>query len=170
MKKAVLNSAFTAALAALPLLAAPAAAQEWSLGAGYSDFSRDGAEDGAAFAVEYRHRPFFERNRLTAHFGAALEVQDSGDVFAGAGIVGQWSLSRGWFVEASVMPGAYAENVDLNDLGSTFEIRSLLGVGRRLDNGHGVSLAIAHKSNASTADSNPGVNTVLLRWHLPLSR
>jgi hypothetical protein len=66
------------------------------------------------------------------------------------------------------MPGVYAENEVLNDLGSAFEIRSLIAVGRRLNNGQGISLALTHKSNASTAAENPGVNALILRWHFPI--
>ncbi|MFW8594294.1 acyloxyacyl hydrolase [Cribrihabitans neustonicus] len=148
--------------------AAPAAAQEVILGLGYSDFSRAGAEDGALASVEYMHRPFYEGRVLSARVGAAFDVQDSGDVFFGAGVSGVWDLRRDWFVEASVMPGVYSESVDLNDLGSTFEIRSQLAVGKRFLNGRALSLALSHKSNASTANDNPGVDTVTLRYHIPL--
>ena len=161
------KTALLAAVAAVAL-AMPAAAQEVVLGLGYSNFSREGAEDSPVFAVEYLHRPFYQGHRLSARFGAALEVKETGDAFAGVGVSGIWDLQRDWFVEASVMPGAYSENVDLNDLGSTFEIRSLLAVGRRFGGGQAVSLAVSHKSNASTADSNPGVNALTLRWHIPL--
>ena len=67
----------------------------------------------------------------------------------------------------SVMPGAYFESSPGNDLGSTFEIRTVLAVGKRFANGKAVSLAFSHKSNASTADENPGVNSLTLRWHIP---
>ncbi|MEM1007273.1 MAG: acyloxyacyl hydrolase, partial [Pseudomonadota bacterium] len=42
----------------------------------------------------------------------------------------------------------------------------LLGVGYSLDNGNKISLAVTHKSNASTDDPNPGVNAFFLRYHL----
>ncbi|GLO75529.1 hypothetical protein MACH18_26090 [Phaeobacter italicus] len=148
--------------------ALPAAAQELVLGAGYTSFSREGAEDSAVLSLEYQHSPFWERGSFDAAFGAALDVHTTGDAFVGAGVVGTWHLQRGWFIETSVMPGAYSENVDLNDLGSTFEIRSSLAVGKTFASGRAISLALSHKSNASTADTNPGVNQLLLRWHAPL--
>ena len=67
-----------------------------------------------------------------------------------------------------MLPGAYIEGTALNDLGSTFEIRSQLAVGKRFKSGKALSLALSHKSNASTADINPGVNALTLRWHIPL--
>jgi lipid A 3-O-deacylase len=69
-----------------------------------------------------------------------------------------------WFIEGSVLPGAFFEKVVENDLGSTFEIRSLLGIGYTFDSGNRLSLAVTHKSNASTASKNPGVNAVLIRF------
>ncbi|ATG42374.1 Lipid A 3-O-deacylase (PagL) [Phaeobacter piscinae] len=149
--------------------ALPATAGDWIFGAGYSSFSREGAEDSALVSVEYQHDAFWQRGNFDASFGAALDVQTTGDLFIGAGAVGKWHLQRGWFIETSVMPGAYAESVRLNDLGSTFEIRSAIAVGKEFANGKSLSLALTHKSNASTADINPGVNSLLLRWHVPFN-
>ena len=64
------------------------------------------------------------------------------------------------------MPGYYNASNDLNDLGGDFQIRSLLGLGYNLNNGNSVSVALTHKSNASTNDENPGVNALLVRYHL----
>ncbi|WP_293575549.1 acyloxyacyl hydrolase [Phaeobacter sp.] len=157
-------------LASIISFSVPAISQELVLGAGYSEFSRPGSEDSALISAEYQHSPFWEQGRFSAAFAAAADVQTTGDLFVGVGAVGRWQLQRGWFVETSVLPGAYFENVQLNDLGSTFEIRSALAVGRSLPNGNAISLALAHKSNASTADINPGVNSLLLRYHMPLNR
>ncbi len=159
-----------AALAAALALsaAAPADAQEISIGLGYSEFSRPGAENSAVISLDYRHRPFYEKGRFSAGFGAALDVQETGDLFVGAGIAGKWALQNQWFIDASILPGAYFENVSLNDLGSTFEIRSMIGFGRSFANGTALSLSLSHKSNASTAAINPGVNSFHLRWHIPL--
>ncbi len=68
-------------------------------------------------------------------------------------------------LKCGVMPGYFSEADELNDLGGSFQIRSLLGVGYKLDNGNKVSLAITRKSNASTQEDNPGVNALLFRYH-----
>lgn len=150
------------------LFAAQASAQEITIGLGYSEFSRPGAENGELLSFEYLHTPFYERDQFSAGWGGAIDVQGTGDVFLGGGVYGRLDLRNRWFLDGSIMPGVFIENVELNDLGSTFEIRSQFGVGRQLRNGSALSLAISHKSNASTADINPGVNTLLLRWHKPL--
>ncbi|MEL0436736.1 acyloxyacyl hydrolase [Phycobacter sp. K97] len=161
---------YIALLAALAMAASPAVAQdrELSIGLGYSEFSRPGAENGALVSLDYRHTPFFEKGIFAARFGAALDVQETGDVFLGAGVSGKWDLGKSWFIDASILPGVYTENFHLNDLGSTFEIRSQIAVGRGFANGTALSLSLSHKSNASTADINPGVNSLQLRWHIPL--
>ena len=157
--------ALAGALMVATVAATPAAAQEWIFGLGYSSYSRPGAEDSAQVAIEYQHSPFLEKGRLSAGAAGVLSVQTEGDVFVGVGIASKFRFDSNWFIETSVMPGAYFESQPANDLGSTFEIRSLLGVGYEFENGQSMSLAFLHKSNASTAPINPGVNTLLLRWH-----
>ena len=152
MQKLLLSTALTIALHG------PVYGQEIVLGAGYSDYSFAGAENGTVLSLEYLHSPFY----------GVLEAVTTGDGFVGAGISTSFDLKKGWFIETSVMPGAYFENAPLNDLGSTFEIRSLIALGKQLKNGTAVSLALSHKSNASTAPLNPGVNVLSLRWHMPL--
>jgi opacity protein-like surface antigen len=145
---------------------ATAQAQTVVFGAGYADFSDSASEDQALFSLEYHHKPFHQATRFSASWGAALSVHNSGDFHIGLGLVGLYSLNERWFVEGSVMPGYFNTSIDLNDLGGDFQIRSLLGLGYTMDNGNSVSVAITHKSNASTNDENPGVNAVLLRYHL----
>ncbi|MEP4036472.1 MULTISPECIES: acyloxyacyl hydrolase [unclassified Pseudophaeobacter] len=149
--------------------ASSALGQEIVLGAGYSDYSLQGSEDGVTLSMEYIHRPFYEGRVFSARLAGALEVVETGDAFVGGGVSGKWDLQQDWFISASVLPGAYVEGTSLNDLGSTFEIRSQLAVGKRFKSGKALSLALSHKSNASTASINPGVNTLSLRWHIPLN-
>ncbi len=151
---------------AFALLAAHTAqAQSIIFGAGYTDFSDSDADDQAIFSLEYQHRPFHETTRFSATWGAALSVDTDGDTHIGAGLVGLYSFADRWFVEGSVMPGYYNASNSANDLGGSFQIRSLLGLGYTLDSGNKVSVAITHISNASTQDDNPGVNSVFLRYH-----
>jgi hypothetical protein len=155
----------TATTLALLLAAQTAQAQSLVFGAGYSDFSNSAAEDEAAFALEYHHRPFHKATRFSASWGAALTVDTASNVHIGIGLIGLYTFAERWFVEGSVMPGYFSESDELNDLGGEFQIRSLLSLGYTLDNGNKVSFAITHKSNASTNIENPGVNSALLRYH-----
>ena len=160
-----MNKVF-ACLAVLCLASAPlrAAAQELVFGVGAIDFQEQG-QDSGVFDVSYRHRPFVQRRVASLAFGASANVTGEGDVFLGGGVWAKWQWENGWFVDLSVMPGAYFEGQDGNDLGSTFEIRSLAGLGYRFDNGAAVSAAVMHKSNAGIGSDNPGANAFLIRYH-----
>lgn len=138
-------------------------AQEWVLGAGFADFSRQPSVDHALIALEVHGPPFFENGRLSAGWAGAVVVDTSVDIFVGLGLSGMYQLDDRWFLESSIMPGYYRAASPKTDLGSKFEIRSLLGIGVALASGDRLSLAITHKSNASTAPVNPGVNSVVLR-------
>ncbi|MCL6283831.1 acyloxyacyl hydrolase [Ruegeria sp. 2012CJ41-6] len=154
-------------LAALLLTAGANVAQAQSLivGAGYADFSNNRGKDQALFALDYHHSPFHEAMRFSAGWGGTLSIDTSGDTHIGAGLYGVYRLGQGWFLEGSVMPGAYFESESRNDLGGNFQIRSLFGVGYAFDNGNKLSLSVSHKSNASTEDFNPGVNEAMIRYH-----
>ncbi|WP_299943547.1 acyloxyacyl hydrolase [uncultured Ruegeria sp.] len=151
---------------AFALTAATAAqAQSIIFGAGYADYANSDGEDQAIFSLEYQHRPFHEATRFSATWGGALSVDTEGNTHVGAGLIGLYSFADRWFIEGSVMPGYYNEGSSQYDLGGSFQIRSLLGLGYALDNGNKLSVAITHKSNASTQEDNPGVNALLLRYH-----
>ena len=45
------------------------------------------------------YTPFYDKGRLSARFAGALQVVETGDVFAGAGISGVISLNNDWFIE-----------------------------------------------------------------------
>ena len=155
-----------AIFAALLLTATSVQAQSVVFGAGYADFSNSDGNDQAIFSLEYQHRPFHQATRFSAGWGTALTVDTDGDTHIGAGLVGIYSISDRWFAEISVLPGYYNASNSDNDLGGNFQIRSLLGLGYTLDNGNAVSLALTHKSNASTDSFNPGVNSLFVRYHL----
>ncbi|MFE3838570.1 acyloxyacyl hydrolase [Pseudogemmobacter sonorensis] len=144
---------------------APVAAQELILGAGHSDFNAVRAENGAVISAEYRGRGFARILGAEAAFSAALDLHETGDAYLGAGLALRWRETERWFIEAGVMPGLFARSSSRNDLGGALHFRSFLGVGWRIDENSAISLAAIHKSNAHLESYNPGLNTLLLRWH-----
>ncbi len=68
-----------------------------------------------------------------------------------------------FYIEGSVMAGLYGD-ADKHDLGHAFEIRSQVMLGYILENGSDIAIGIAHKSNANIADSNPGTETIYVRY------
>lgn len=150
-------------------LTTPASAQEIVAGVGYADFHNSNAESGGFISGDYLGARDWSFLGFEWGLGVTAQWHEENDIFVGAGIQGQRELANGWFLEASLMPGLFEEGIAANDLGSTFEIRSLVGVGRELRNGNRMSLAFSHISNASVGDRNPGLNSLSLRYHIPLN-
>jgi hypothetical protein len=92
-----------------------------------------------------------------------------GSLWVGAGA--KWTTQRvidgPFFVEASFMPGLYAQG-DGPDLGLPLEFRSALGVGYAFDNGATLSVLADHRSNGDLKDLNPGLETLGLRFAMVL--
>ncbi|MBR9843230.1 MAG: acyloxyacyl hydrolase [Rhodobacteraceae bacterium] len=145
--------------------ASTASAQEFILGAGYTDYNLSGADDSVLLSLEYHATPFYENGAFALGWGGVLSAQAGGDFFVGGGLVGTYAFSPGWSAEASIMPGAYFEDSPLTDLGDTIEFRSLIGLAYHMPSGDKISLAFVHKSNAGLGSTNPGANSLLLRWH-----
>jgi len=141
----------------------PSLAQDVVVGIGYSSFLKSGARDSGIFGFEVHSRPKWRLAGADLALAAAVDLHGRDEYWVGAGVSAVWGLRRDWFVEASVLPGYYDPGRSGNSLGSHFEIRSLVGVGVALNERLSVSLAFTHKSNAGTANINPGVNALMLR-------
>ena len=148
---------------ALAAINTPVHAGEWVIGIGAPDFSDSSADDSVAIIGEIHGDPFHSFGQIDLSWAGAAVIHDEGDFFVGAGISALWQSNSPWFVEASIMPGYFDASSASTDLGGEFEIRSLIGVGRQINDNTRVSLAIDHKSNADTGRSNPGVDTISLR-------
>lgn len=155
----------TAALAVFLATSGPAGAADLVLGFGRTDFSTEAAEESPLVEVEIHGDPFTRLGAVDISFAAAVAVHETGDYWIGAGLSALYEFGRdaNWFVEASAMPGLYHAEEEQNDLGSDFEARLLFGIGRRIGPDTRLSVAFEHKSNASTARRNPGVNALTLR-------
>ncbi len=97
-----------------------------------------------------------------------LAIGDDGSSWAGAGL----KFTHDWnrvFLEASFMMG-YFDRGNGPDLGGHFQAREAVGLGYRLSNDSTVTLTVDHRSNANTAQPNPGRESIGLRWAMPLGR
>ena len=159
MRKLLALSAFIASITSA------ATAGEWVLGAGSSLFHDANSNSGSIVSFELHSEPFFTRNRFSLRYMGVVTGHATGDVFVGVGLSSVYDFDNRWYIEGSIAPGYFNESSPGNDLGSPFEIRLLLGLGYELNSGDSISFAAMHKSNASTASQNPGVNGVLLRYH-----
>jgi hypothetical protein len=74
-----------------------------------------------------------------------------------------------WVFTPSFSPGVYHEG-NGRDLGFELEFRSSAEIAYRFDDYSRLSLGIAHLSNASLGDRNPGVETLTLTYSVPFSK
>ena len=146
------------------LMSSNAYAGDLIIGVGASDILDDGSAESATVIVEYHADPFFERGRLSTGLGVAGQVDDDGDVFLGFGLATIIDLSKGLFIETSLMPGYYGPSSDGTDLGGNLQFRTVLGIGYKFNADSSISLAVDHKSNASIEDTNPGNETIMIRY------
>jgi hypothetical protein len=63
--------------------------------------------------------------------------------------------------------GGYGEGSS-KDLGGVFQFRQSLDLAYRFANGHRLGIRVAHISNGSIHDSNPGEEELLLTYSLPV--
>jgi lipid A 3-O-deacylase len=155
-------------LAALLLvLATPQArAQDPSFltfGAGAFDFM-ESEHRAAQFEAQYRSglklwifQPMAGISATTdaaAYLYAGLSV----DIFFGNRFVLRPSFAPGLFYEGNG-----------KDLGSVIEFRSALELAYRFDDRSRLGLEISHRSNAGIDEHNPGEETLMLFYHLPLT-
>lgn len=94
-----------------------------------------------------------------------MSADTNGDSHVGIGLFALYDFRDQWFIEASLMPGAYFNGTEGNWLGGHFQIRNLVALGYAVDDRHSLSFAFMHLSNADTTEFNPGMNALLLRWH-----
>lgn len=116
----------------------------------------------AEFRAEYRlgEKVFFVGPML------GLMVNSDGGVFGYGGIYGDVRY-RSWVFTPAFGVGGYSQG-DSKDLGGVFEFHVGLDIAYEFDGGSRLGLKLAHISNAGTQDINPGVESALLTYTLPL--
>jgi hypothetical protein len=139
---------------------APLAAQDISFG-----LTGDIDTGAAGAVIEFHGQPVFgQPGTLTGRWGVAARADLDGNAWAGAGFVLNFPLSDAAFVEASFMPGYYAEGD--RDLGGNLHFRSLIGFGYAIAPRGAVVLSLDHISNGGIESHNPGAETVALSYRM----
>lgn len=147
-----------------PAAAAVAPAEPTAVAFSVGTFGTGG--DGATeVGVELRWA-----NRLPWGLGAAVGVSANEDeAFWGyLGLRRPFALGgTRWRLLPHFAVVAY-EKGDSRDLGQTLEFRSGLELHYAFRNRNSLGLSFYHMSNASLSEVNPGVNSLLLVWALPI--
>jgi len=132
-----------------------------TLGAGVYDFGKK--HESAMVQAEWRGE------RALWHFkpivGAAVEQHGAGYVYAG--ILLDVFLSNRVVLTGSFAPSFYWEGGG-KDLGLPLEFRSGIELAWRFDDRSRLGVSLHHLSNASLGDINPGMETVLVYYALPI--
>jgi len=156
-----------AALAALLTLSlsAPAQATDYlSLNVGAFNALRSGEQD-VQFGGEYRFNEWkYGIRPVIGAFGTSES--------AAYGYVGlNWDvaiLPNQLYIIPNFAVGAFHEG-DGKDLGGTLEFRSGIEIAYQFPNQHQLGVALNHLSNASIYDRNPGEESILLIYSIPVS-
>jgi hypothetical protein len=163
-----------AGLALLLALLAPALARAASdedpepdalaFGLGYFDIIKR-RDSAAVFNFEYRS----DKKLWVFKPQAGMFVTSEGGFYTYAGIRLDVYFGNRFVFTPSFSPGLYFEG-NGKDLGFEVEFRSSVELGYRFDDYSRLSLGIAHLSNASLGDKNPGVETLTLTYSVPFDK
>lgn len=101
--------------------------------------------------------------------GLMLSGEGGGHLYGGFLLDVFWG--RRWVTTLTLAPGFYFEGGG-KDLGHALEVRSGIELAYRFDNRARFGLAVSHISNSvvTSADKNPGAESVMLFYAVPLER
>ena len=126
-------------------------------------FDMNDTETTPEFRVEYRSD--FRQYYLTPMVG--LMVNGKGGVYGYGGVFMDIFLGRRFVITPNFAIGGYRQGHS-KDLGSTIEFRSGVEIAYRFDNRSRFGIAFQHISNASIDDNNPGTESLVLTYAVPL--
>lgn len=132
-----------------------------TFGAGVFDFHR--STKAAEFAVSYRSN---QRWWIFKPHAGILGTSKGG-VYGWWGLLVDVYLGQNWVVTPSTSIGAYGRGSG-KDLGSALEFRSGLELAYRFENKSRVGFGVYHLSNASTGRKNPGEESLLVYYAMPI--
>ncbi|MDP6692266.1 MAG: acyloxyacyl hydrolase [Alphaproteobacteria bacterium] len=129
--------------------------------AGAFDIGKD--QTAAEGRLEYRSDI---RLWIFKPFAGVMGTSDGG-AYGYAGVLVDVFFGNRIVSTISFAPGAYARG-DGKDLGHDLEFRSQLEVAYRFEDRARLGLSISHMSNASIGDKNPGAESLMLTYALPV--
>ena len=136
-----------------------------SLSAGWFDFNRQKDQAGE-FRLEYKS----DHKLLNFKPFATLAVVSNGMTFLGAGILMDVYFGRRLVVTPSFAPTWWRGKTTDLDLGHRIEFRSQLEFAYRFDDRSRLGVSISHYSNAGLGDDNPGTESFMVNYSVPISK
>ena len=132
-----------------------------SLGA-FDTFDNKTAAEGR---IEYRaDRNFW----IFKPFSGFMATSDKA-IYGYLGVLIDFYFGRRFVITPSFAPGAWSRG-DGKDLGHWIEFRSQLEFAYRFDDRSRLGVSVSHYSNASLGDDNPGTESFMVNYSVPISR
>ncbi|MBF0560788.1 MAG: acyloxyacyl hydrolase [Alphaproteobacteria bacterium] len=132
------------------------------IGAGASDFRIK--FDAAEFDLAYRsdHALWILKPQ------AGILATSGGAVYGWGGVLADVELASHWVLTPSVAAGAFGNGKD-EKLGDILEFRSGVDLAYRYDDHSRLGLGFYHVSNAGAGVSNPGEQTLMINYSVPMN-
>ncbi len=121
-------------------------------------------EEAAEFVLEYRAKSW---NWNTLSPLAGVMATTDGAVYGFGGIGFDWAIDNKWIINPNFAVGAYHNGAG-KDLGHGLEFRSGLELNYVTDDLSRLGVAFNHISNASLGDENPGTESLLFTYSIPV--
>jgi lipid A 3-O-deacylase len=150
----------------LAMVSPPAKAQDPSFltfGAGAFDFMEG---DHRAAQVDLQYRSGLKLWIFQPMVGVSATTDAAGYIYAGLSV--DIFFGNRFVLRPSFAPGLFYEG-NGKDLGGVLEFRSAVEAAYRFDDRSRLGIEISHRSNAGFYDDNPGEETLMLFYHLPLT-
>ena len=132
---------------------------------GWFDFNRQ-KDQGGEFRLEYKSDYKF----LNFKPFTSLAAVSNGMTFLGAGILMDVYFGRRLVVTPSFAPTWWRGKTTDLDLGHRIEFRSQLEFAYRFDDRSRLGVSISHYSNAGLGDDNPGAESFMVNYSVPISK
>lgn len=145
------------------LASAADAAEPDFLTLGIGGFDVNDNESAAEFRIEYRSN----RTYLFLKPMIGLLGNSEGGIYGYGGVNLDIYLGSRWVVMPNFAIGGYRRGT-AKDLGSVIEFRSGIEIAYRFANAARLGVAISHISNASISNNNPGTESIVLNYSIPL--
>lgn len=136
-------------------------------GAGVYDSGLFGGNNDAAasFSLEYRYGYDIALG-IKPWLGGF--VTTDGTVYGAAGLFRDFEVLPNVYITPQAGVGAWYQGDADKDLGHVLEFRTGVEATYRFENGSRIGVAFYHLSNASISDDNPGQESIMATYVLPL--
>lgn len=122
------------------------------------------ADSAAQFGLEYRFAPLEYGFRPT--IGISADYHGGTYGYAGVNLDINLCNSNLWLIP-NFMVGAYGQG-ESKDLGGVMQLRSGIELAYQFNNTHRAGIAFNHISNAGIYSKNPGAESILITYALPV--